>query len=174
MLDLRGHAKEGRGQSLFGEDPQRVTCVTFGPDGQRLASGSADLTVRLYDVTTGAELAVLRGPEQRVMKLAFSPDGQHVVGAVHIHAVWVWDTAGGERPEVIKGTGDSIALASGPTSFPWRVFTGSQALVIECACEGVAVAWFPETLHDVTPHPAGRMWAASSGGRLYFFKLERG
>src|SRR5882762_7122515 len=38
-----------------------ICAVAFSPDGGRLVSGSADLTVRLWNVQTGAVLKVMEG-----------------------------------------------------------------------------------------------------------------
>ncbi|MHC4860113.1 MAG: WD40 repeat domain-containing protein, partial [Planctomycetota bacterium] len=54
----------------------RINALVFSPDGTRLASGSRDGAVRLWDVATGRQVAVLRGHRRPVFSLAFSPDGR--------------------------------------------------------------------------------------------------
>src|SRR5262249_27429211 len=46
------------------------------PDGQRLATASADKTVKLWDAATGTELLTLRIHVAKVTGVAFSPDGK--------------------------------------------------------------------------------------------------
>jgi WD40 repeat protein len=67
-----------------------VSCLAFSPDGRRLASGSQDRTVRVWDVVVGVELACLRGRGGDFGCVAFGPDEDHVRAVGSKRAVYVW------------------------------------------------------------------------------------
>ena len=56
-----------------------VTAIEYSPDGQILASGNSDATIRLWNPKTGRNFAVLRGHEGSINKIAFLPDGETLV-----------------------------------------------------------------------------------------------
>src|ERR1035438_3043160 len=53
-----------------------VWTVAFSAQGRRLASGSADGTIKFWDVDTGLELRTIANGSQAVESVAFSPDGR--------------------------------------------------------------------------------------------------
>jgi WD40 repeat protein/serine/threonine protein kinase len=68
-----------------------VNAVVFSPAGQRLASGSqGEEAVKLWDVSTGQEVATLEGEGLISAGLAFSPDGNLLVGINAQHKVHIW------------------------------------------------------------------------------------
>ena len=59
-----------------------MNSVAFSPDGKILAAGSADDTIRLWDVATRRPLGPpLTGHTDTVNRVAFSPDGTILASA---------------------------------------------------------------------------------------------
>ncbi|VDB86404.1 unnamed protein product [Peniophora sp. CBMAI 1063] len=78
---------------LFGHT-NVVNTVAFSPDGKRLASGSDDWTIRIWDVDSGQEVRpALNGHnDSGVLSVAFSPGaGKYLVSGGDDCAVRLWD-----------------------------------------------------------------------------------
>jgi WD40 repeat protein len=71
--------------------PQYVHAVAFSSDGDRIACGLQDGTVRLWEAGSGQEVLTLRGHTNRVVAVGFSADGTRLVSGSADHTVRVWD-----------------------------------------------------------------------------------
>ena len=72
---------------------RRFTRCRFSPDGTKLASGSVDKTIRIWNVADGKELHKLDGHPDDVYAVAFSPDGKKLASAGYGGNLYVWDVA---------------------------------------------------------------------------------
>jgi WD40 repeat protein len=52
--------------------------VSWSPDGSKIASGSDDSTVRVWDSSTGAVLSTLEGHSGAMTSVSWSPDGSKI------------------------------------------------------------------------------------------------
>ena len=67
-----------------------VTSVAWSPDRKRLASGSMDKTVKVWDAVTGEVLLNLRGREHVHQSVAWSPDGQRIASLGTDRGILIW------------------------------------------------------------------------------------
>src|SRR5262249_38728479 len=81
------------------------------PDGKRLATGAADRTVRVWDLTTGREAFTLKGHTDSVWGVAFSPDGKRLATASSDRTVKVGDATTNPEALVLDG---AMSVACSP------------------------------------------------------------
>ena len=79
--------------------------MAFSPDGTRIAAGSGDKAIRLWDTATGQPVGQpLRGHDAPVLSVAFSPDGTRIASASGDKTIRLWrrhrttGRAAAERP----------------------------------------------------------------------------
>jgi len=117
----------------------RVSCLAFSPDGKTLASGSQDMTIKLWDMATGKEKAVLKGHTHFVNQIVFWADGKTLASWSEDDTVRLWDLTTGQgkitlqvkekesHMGVLSPDGQVFAVA---TRFggvqPYSVATGSK------------------------------------------------
>lgn len=84
-----------------------LTCAQFSPDGRRLATGSIDTTVILWDVAKAlggdaSARTALKGHKGIVRCVAWSADGSRLVSSGEDGLVNVWDPATGQNLLAIR------------------------------------------------------------------------
>jgi WD40 repeat protein/serine/threonine protein kinase len=172
--------------TLFNRDQQTlrghtgiVSCVAFSPDGKRIASGSWDKPVKVWDAVTGQETLTLKGHPNGVLSVAFSPDGARLAtSGASENTVKVWDADTGQELLTLRGhtshvnsvvfSPDGTRLASGShdqTVKVWDAQTGQEVLTLKGHTDRVTgVAFSPDgrRLASGSNDKTVRVWDVSS------------
>lgn len=100
-----------------------INSIALSPDGQLLASGSLDKTIKIRNLRTTQVIRTLTGHTDNVVAIAFgiaslnavSPDGQILVSGSSDKAINVWNLSTGQLLRTLKGHADYVSsLAISP------------------------------------------------------------
>ena len=151
--------------------------VAFSPDGSMLASGSANGTVKVWNVATRAEVATLDGHTDQILSLGFSSDGIMLASGSLDRTVRLWDPATGANHATLEGYSDGIvsvafipdgtlvSKSSGGAVKLWNVTTKSEISTFDTDAGGrVAISPDGTILASTHPHSyAFKLWDIATG-----------
>ena len=124
----------------------RVLALAFSDDGTRLASGSTDKTVRLWNINKPDEWITLQKHTGWTNVLAFSPDGKMLASGSTDKTVQLWDTT----------TGDSLATLTGHTNgITALAFSPDSTTLVSGSTDGTLRFWRTETGAPLTDRITG-------------------
>jgi len=110
-----------------------VGSVDFIPDGQLLATGGADNTVRLWS-NTGQLLNTFEGHTGPVETVAWSPDGQFLASASRDWTVRIWNPTTGEPLHTLTGLIQSLGALMVNCLQPEAAFLMEQVAILLSVC----------------------------------------
>lgn len=100
---------------VFQGHKDSLYAVRLSPDGNLLATGSYDSTIKLWNVADGKETKSLEGHNGAVYELAFRKDGKVLASASGDRTVKLWDVGAGTRLDTLKESLKELyALAFSP------------------------------------------------------------
>jgi WD40 repeat protein len=121
--------------------------VALSADGQLLASGSEDGMVRLWETSTGRQLAALEGHTAPAWSVALSADGQLLASGGGDGKVRLWEALSGQL----------IVTLEGHTGVVWSIALSADGQLLASGGFGGTV----------------RLWDARSGAPLRTLRAER-
>jgi len=159
-----------------------VWSIAFSPDGKLLAAGAYNGTLRLWDLSTGKQSAVLKGHTSLINNLAFSPDGTLLATSGVDSTLFVWDVAKESQLAALPIPGqvqslvfspDGKTLAYGGTGMSvrlWDTIAGEESVELSELDGVLSLAFSSDSLTLASSSIDGsvRLWDGESASSRIF------
>jgi len=156
-----------------------VNSVSFSPDGKMLASGSADNTIKLWNLENGENIYSLTVHNKSVYSVNFSPDGKMLASGSADNTIKLWDVKTGINIQTIAEHNSAVnsvsfspdgkMLASGSSDKKiklWAVKTGKNIYTL---------TGHNSAVNSVSFSPDGKILASGSSDKtIKLWNLETG
>ncbi|MBD0303448.1 MAG: serine/threonine protein kinase [Tolypothrix sp. T3-bin4] len=162
-----------------------VCSIAISPDGETLASGSRDNTIKLWNLATGREISTLNGHSGLVYSIAFSPDGETLASGSD-NTIKLWNLATGREIRTLKGHSNSVfsvaispdgmTLAGGSdnkTIKLWNLATKQEICTLKGHSDwvwSVAISPDGQTLASGSADKTIKLWNLTTGQEIYTLK----
>jgi WD40 repeat protein len=119
----------------FSQSMGSILCLQFSADGKYIAASDSSYQIKIWEVASNREVALLIGHEGWIWHFAFSGDGKYLLSGSNDRTMRVWDLK----------TGDCLQILGDHEDWVWRVafgFTSSLAISV-CADRYIKIWWWP-------------------------------
>lgn len=159
--------------------PLMYHCAVFHPEGQTIAAGAQDGTIRFRRVADGEELSVLHVHQGEIWALAYSPDGKYLASGGADKSLCLWDAQHLHKPCWQCVHGD--AIQSAVFSPDGRVLATAcndglvRLLEVETGKKIAVLMGHKSSVRSVAFSPSGKMLVSGgSDGTVRLWNWESG
>lgn len=182
LLPLQFHAQKAELVVQTGHSDD-VRSIAFSPDGNLLASGGNDQTIKIWKIDSGRQLRTLN-TDSSIDTVIFSPDGKFLASSGDNDGIRIWDAASGKLIKKLVGkkiyrdmafSPDGKTLASCGFEFVtlWDVAAGKELRKIPAQTKEYvsSVAFSPDgkTLAASGWNAGVNLWNAETGEQIKEF-----
>jgi len=168
-------------RSLIGHT-DRVRAIDYSPDGETIATGGRDGTIRLWDANTGDETRKINLPETQnnlpeIHDLAFSPDGSKLLSGQGQSAA-IYDLFADKLTFVKKDIDSYLAVAFSKDGKQFALGKRESQIEIydtETLKLSVNITSHKANIHNIDFSLDGKVLASASSDRtVRFFDTQKG
>jgi hypothetical protein len=152
------------------ESTDCLFAIAFSPDGKTLAAAGADRAIRIWEVATGKELAVIEDHADWIFDLAYSPDGKRLASASRDKTGKVFDVAKKEAIATFPGHADAVYSVGFTRDGKLVATAGADAQIRvwnpdEDAKQSKTLGGFGGPIFKILFHPDGKTMVACSADK---------
>ncbi len=136
---------EGNDFTCYGHS-MRVRSVAYSPDGTRIATGSDDTIIKLWDAVTGQEIGTLSPNQGQVNVVVFSPDGIRIASAGSDNTIKIHDLHSGKISASLEGHENYITAVA---------FTPDGKQLVSIGFDATVKRWDADTWQEVSTFRIG-------------------
>ncbi|AFY92066.1 NB-ARC domain-containing protein [Chamaesiphon minutus] len=138
-VDFRGTTFD---RCRFAQGMGGLIGLSFSPDGQYLAASDTRFQIKIWEVATNREIAMLVGHQSWVWDVRFSHDSKYLISGSSDESIRIWEIASGECVQVLTGHRDWV----------WQVnfIFNSQLAVSIGADRQVKIWWWKKAQNLLT------------------------
>ncbi len=164
-----------------------IRTAVYDPAGLRILTASTDRTARLWDASSGKQIAVLRGHTRLLRGAVFDKTGARILTWGEDSTARLWDATTGRSLQVFRGHRDWVVSASfspdgrrvltasaDKTARIWDVASGKELRRLGPHVNPLRQALFSPDGRRIATHCGGqgsRLWVASTGKLIKAFEL---
>jgi WD40 repeat protein len=164
-----GYKLSAQLKSMFSLAAETVNSIAFSPDGNTLASGSSDNTIKFWDVRSETLKTTRNGHSGLVWCVAFSPDGTLLASGGNDRTIKLWEPHDGTLKTTLQGHEDWVfSVAFSPDGITLASGSADKTIKLWDVRSGTLISTLRgqnSPIHSVAFSPDGTLLASGSNNK---------